>query len=114
MTAIASVLMSTTSVGFSSSTVRLPATVGLRRLVSLRRRSLRMRLRHRPILGTRDFHALLRLRLRTVFHSRLRLHPAVFYPWSLHPRLRLWLSVIFESRLSSVRLWLRMIFESRL
>ena len=100
MAVIATTLMSAISVGFSS-TVRLTATVGLLCLVNLRRRSLWMR-----------------LRLRTVLHPRLRLHRAVLSSWSLHPllrlrlrhraifyvRLRLWLRVVFESRLCSVRL----------
>ena len=59
MNVVAAVLVSATSV-----TVRFTATVGLWSLISLRRRSLRMRLGLWPILRTRRFHALLRLRHR--------------------------------------------------
>jgi len=65
MTVVAAALMSATFV-----TVWLPATVGLRSLMSLRRRSLRMRLGLWPILRTRGFHALLRLRYRPILCTR--------------------------------------------
>jgi hypothetical protein len=96
MTVVAAPLMSVTV---------MPASpMGLRRLMGLWRRSLRMRLRLRAILRARSFHALLRLWLRTVFHPwlRLRLHRAVLYPWSFHPRLGLRHRSILNVRL---RLW---------
>lgn len=78
-------------------------TMWLRSRMSLRRRSLLVGLRRRAVLRTRGFHVLLRLRLRTVLHPRLRLgllHWPILNTWL---RLRLRHRSIFRARF-----WLRL------
>src|SRR6185312_3478266 len=130
MTVVAAALMSATFV-----TVWLPATVGLRSLMSLRRRSLRMRLGLWPILRTRGFHALLRLRPRPILCTRnlyarllwLRHSPVLDARFGLTRRLMLvprnadvWLlrldGAVLDRRSLYPRLWLWLgpVFKSRI
>lgn len=93
----------------SPAAMRLSFTMGLRSLMNLRRRALRTRLRLRPVLRARGFHALLRLRLWSVFHPGLRLHRTVLCSRSFHARLRLG-----DRSILNVRLRLRPVLEPRL